>query len=194
MKESFVFHESYIKHLPKDAISTWTLYIIEYGLYGKEPPIEKETFENTVWQGIKERIDAETEKYKEISEKRKEAAKKRYEKYYANKTNTEKTDDFINQSENQSEKTESTVKNKKFEKPTVEEIKEYCKERNNKINANQFYDFYESKDWKVGNQKMKNWQACIRTWEVRDKNSNFGKPKNLIGNEGEVPEEYFSLM
>lgn len=57
----------------------------------------------------------------------------------------------------------------KFIKPDIEEIKEYCKERNNKIDANAFYDFYESKGWKVGNQSMKNWKACIRTWEQRNK-------------------------
>ena len=58
---------------------------------------------------------------------------------------------------------------KKFVKPTIEEIQEYCLERKNGINANAFYDFYESKDWMVGKNKMKNWKACIRTWEQRDK-------------------------
>ena len=60
------------------------------------------------------------------------------------------------------------IKRKKFEKPTIEEIENYCKERNNGINANAFYDFYESKDWYVGKNKMKDWKACIRTWEQRD--------------------------
>ena len=59
------------------------------------------------------------------------------------------------------------IKRKRFEKPTIEEIEEYCKERNNGINANAFYDFYESKDWYVGKNRMKNWKACIRTWEQR---------------------------
>ena len=59
------------------------------------------------------------------------------------------------------------IKRKKFEKPTIEEIAEYCKERNNGINANAFYDFYESKDWYVGKNRMKDWKACVRTWEQR---------------------------
>ena len=58
---------------------------------------------------------------------------------------------------------------KKFVKPTLDEIQEYCLERKNGINANAFYDFYESKDWMVGKNKMKDWKACIRTWEQRDK-------------------------
>lgn len=57
---------------------------------------------------------------------------------------------------------------KKWKKPTVDEIKEYCKERNNGIDANTFYDFYESKNWFVGKNKMKDWKACVRTWEKRN--------------------------
>ena len=58
---------------------------------------------------------------------------------------------------------------RKFSKPTLEEINQYCLERNNGINAEAFYDFYECKDWYVGKNKMKDWKACIRTWEQRDK-------------------------
>ena len=60
------------------------------------------------------------------------------------------------------------TKTKRFIKPTIEEIDNYCKERKNGINANAFYDFYESKDWYVGKNKMKDWKACIRTWEQRN--------------------------
>ena len=58
-------------------------------------------------------------------------------------------------------------KRKIFIKPTIEEIQDYCLERNNGINAEAFYDFYESKDWYVGKNKMKDWKACVRTWERR---------------------------
>ena len=57
---------------------------------------------------------------------------------------------------------------KKFVKPTINEIQEYCIERNNGINAEAFYDFYESKNWYVGKNKMKDWKACVRTWEQRN--------------------------
>ena len=53
-------------------------------------------------------------------------------------------------------------------KPTIKEIENYCLERNNAIDPEQFYDFYESKGWLVGKNKMKNWQAAIRTWEKRN--------------------------
>lgn len=54
-------------------------------------------------------------------------------------------------------------------KPTVEEIKKYCQERNNSIDAERFYDYYESNGWKVGRNPMKDWKATIRTWEKNDK-------------------------
>ena len=60
------------------------------------------------------------------------------------------------------------AKRKRFAKPTIDEIQEYCKERNNGINAEAFYDFYESKNWYVGKNKMQDWKACVRTWEQRD--------------------------
>lgn len=58
---------------------------------------------------------------------------------------------------------------KRFTKPTIKGIQDYCKERNNGINAEAFYDFYESKDWYVGKNKMKDWKACVRTWEQRER-------------------------
>lgn len=60
------------------------------------------------------------------------------------------------------------IKRKRFIKPTIEEIQAYIEERNNGINANAFYDFYESKNWYVGKNKMKDWKACMRTWEQRN--------------------------
>lgn len=53
----------------------------------------------------------------------------------------------------------------RFKKPTLEEVEEYCKERNNGINAESFIDFYESKGWKVGKTPMKDWKAAVRNWE-----------------------------
>lgn len=57
----------------------------------------------------------------------------------------------------------------RFTKPTLEEISAYCLERGNNINPQKFYDYYESVGWKVGKNPMKNWQACIRTWEQKEK-------------------------
>lgn len=66
--------------------------------------------------------------------------------------------------------------NFRFKKPTVEEIAAYCAERKNNVDPQAFFDFYESKGWRVGNQPMKDWKACIRTWERREQASGSGKP------------------
>lgn len=63
--------------------------------------------------------------------------------------------------------TQTHTKKKKttrFVPPTVEEVKQYCEENNYKLDAQYFVDFYESKGWMVGKNKMKSWQASVRTW------------------------------
>ncbi len=67
-------------------------------------------------------------------------------------------------------------------KPSVEEIKQYCLERNNGIDAEQFFDFYESKNWFVGKNKMKNWQAAVRTWEKRKQQNPTSKIDQQLDN------------
>lgn len=59
----------------------------------------------------------------------------------------------------------SPTKAKRFVKPTLSEIEQYCIERNNNVNAEQFFDYYESNGWKVGKNSMKDWKAAVRTWE-----------------------------
>ena len=52
-------------------------------------------------------------------------------------------------------------------KPSLAEIRAYCTQRQNKVDAQQFYDFYQSKGWMVGSQEMRDWKASVRTWERR---------------------------
>lgn len=54
---------------------------------------------------------------------------------------------------------------KKFIPPTVEEVKNYCDERNNGIDAEAFVAFYDSKGWMIGKNKMKSWKSAVITWE-----------------------------
>lgn len=57
----------------------------------------------------------------------------------------------------------------RFQKPSLSEVAQYCRERANKVDPEQFYNFYESNDWKVGKNAMKDWHAAVRTWEKREK-------------------------
>ena len=56
-------------------------------------------------------------------------------------------------------------KRKRFVPPTLEEIKAYCVERKNGVDAQRFFDYYTSNGWLVGKNKMKDWKAAVRTWE-----------------------------
>lgn len=70
------------------------------------------------------------------------------------------------------DKNRSDIDNKKngaFAPPSLQEVSDYCNERSNGINPNQWYDFYSAKGWMVGKNKMKDWKAAVRTWENRDK-------------------------
>jgi len=49
--------------------------------------------------------------------------------------------------------------------PTLSEVEEYCKQRGNNVNPQKFCDFYDSKGWMIGKNKMKSWKAAVRTWE-----------------------------
>lgn len=63
-------------------------------------------------------------------------------------------------------------KTKRFIPPSVEEVEQYCLERSNNIDAQSFIDFYESKGWMIGKNKMKDWKAAVRTWERSRKQEN----------------------
>jgi hypothetical protein len=56
---------------------------------------------------------------------------------------------------------------KRFVPPSVDEVREYCRERMNSVDPQTFVDFYAGKDWMVGKTKMADWKACVRTWERR---------------------------
>ena len=63
--------------------------------------------------------------------------------------------------------------NKQFTPPSLEDVAEYCKERNNNIDAMQFIDYYSARGWRFNNGgKMKDWRATVRTWERRNYSNN----------------------
>lgn len=78
-------------------------------------------------------------------------------------TNTEIDKDRLNKRESKREKNAS-----RFTPPQVEEVKQYCVERGNGIDAEAFIDYYTARGWKIGSQLMKDWKAAVRTWERRN--------------------------
>ena len=131
-----------------------------------------------------------------------------YKKGYSNQAGTYVIVSFVTQNDTQSDtqddtqdntqsghtlctlnKLNKTKQNKKeniqrktFSKPTVEEVKAYCSERKNNVDAEKFCDFYESKGWKVGKEPMRDWKASVRTWERSSTSKPPGKPTNAYIN------------
>ena len=83
---------------------------------------------------------------------------------------------------------EIRITNKLFKKPSVNDVELYCIERDNKIDAISFVNFYESKGWMVGKNKMKDWRACVRTWEMRAKNKKTYAPKSMSKLDAQINE------
>ena len=84
----------------------------------------------------------------------------------------------------------TTTKRKRFEKPSISDIKQYCMERNNNVNAEQFFDYYESNGWKVGKNSMKDWKAAVRTWE----RSEYRKPTQKKNSKQDAINDLRDLM
>lgn len=76
--------------------------------------------------------------------------------------NNNNNDNNVNKEENNNI---GGVKNSKFLPPTVDEVRAYCEERNNGVDAEAFINHYTSNGWMVGRNKMKDWKASVRTWE-----------------------------
>ena len=97
-----------------------------------------------------------------------------------NKQNTNKQNtNELNTNENE--------KSKRFTIPTLEEIQNYCNERQNKINPEYFLDYYTARDWKFNNGgKMKDWKATIRNWERLEKNREQQQNKKSVFDENKL--------
>ena len=121
-------------------------------------------------------LERNTEKYQKRVETNKKNIAKRWNEEdtkntngkngIQNDTNDTNGNDSDSVSDNVNENDlKENIKRKVFTKPTTEEVKAYCAERKNNVDPDKFIDFYESKGWVIGKNPMKDWKACVRTWE-----------------------------
>lgn len=88
------------------------------------------------------------------------------------------------------QKEKDQPRNAKFVPPSLEEVREYCRERNNDIDAERFIDYYSSNGWKVGGKSpMKDWKASVRLWEKRNKEQGYA-PKQTKPDVPYMQKEY----
>lgn len=117
-----------------------------------------------VRQGIQKPNKVYIRKLKNFTSESKKILLQEVKNFNTNDTDISDTD--INDTERYTETRKQGTHN--FEKPTVEEINDYCLERENDVDPEAFFDFYESKGWKVGRNPMKDWKAAVRNWERND--------------------------
>jgi len=106
-------------------------------------------------------------------------------KYDCYQEQTDDTNKPLTNNQQATNKQLTTNKNDKKERmifivPTLQEVSAYCQERNNNVDSQKFFDFYESKGWMVGKNKMKDWKAAVRTWEDKSKSNQVEEPKELL--------------
>ena len=144
--------------------------MLEYASSGAEPDLRGN--ERFIWPTAKSEIDRQSESYKARCETNRKNITSRYESIRIatnrNESYQDKDKDKDKDKENISFPPDGVKDSARAHRPTVEEVAAYCRERGNSVDAERFVDFYASKGWKVGNQPMKDWKACVRTWERRE--------------------------
>ena len=174
MRDSIVFYRSFyeaIKEIPLEEQGVVYNAIYGYALDGIEP--ELTGIAKAIFLLVKPQIDANNSRYENGKKggkpKTNQTETKAEPKPNQDVTETEPNVN-VNVNVNENDLKENT-KRKVFAKPPAEEVKAYCVERKNNVDANKFIDFYESKGWLIGKNPMKDWKACIRTWEKTSNNS-----------------------
>lgn len=183
-KESFVFYRSFantIDRLPAEIQLPLYKAITAYALDMKAPSFEDcqdKVFLEAIWESIRPQLDANHKRYlngcKGAEYGRLGGAPKgnqnaRKKQPLINPKTTPNVNDNDNVNDNVVIGKNTT---KKFIKPTVEEIREYCTSRRNSVDAEKFHDYYEANGWKIGKNSMKDWKAAVRTWEKNTQDSN----------------------
>lgn len=140
--------------------------IIQYGLHGIEPETFYSEALEIAWTICKDLIDQQQHRREVNAANR--AGKKAEPATNKENLATEPQPEEKPAQEIQPEK----PKRKNFVKPTVEEIEAFCKEKKYTVNAQQFFNYYESNGWKIGRNAMKSWQAAVQNWNTREKANN----------------------
>jgi len=113
------------------------------------------------------RLEEEVDKRKAYSESRRNNRKKKED---MNNTSSS----YVEHMENENEIEDLIVKKKvvRFQKPTIEQLKEYMREQGMNDIAENWLNHYEANGWMVGKNKMKDWKASVRTWKLNNLKNN----------------------
>jgi hypothetical protein len=108
-----------------------------------------------------------------ISEARSKAGSNKKEQTETNENKPEQNESNSPKEKEKEKDKEREDKKERFSPPTVEQVREYCRERGNNIDPEYFVAYYTNRDWKLSNgRKMRDWRLAVVTWEK----NNFSKP------------------
>lgn len=89
---------------------------------------------------------------------------------------------------------------KRFIPPTLEQVQEYCTQRQNNVDPQYWFDYYSSNGWKVGKNSMQDWKASVRTWERNSYQSantsqrgSKTKPRNALVPAADMPDDKMDI-
>lgn len=138
-------------------------------------PAEFAGNERFIWPAAKQLIDLTYSENLRLAENGKKGGRPKSKQNQTEPTETNKNQTEPNESHKEKKSNikkgnikENNTDIRRFAPPTLQEVTDYCMERGNSVDPSRFIDFYASKGWKVGNQPMKDWKACVRTWEQRE--------------------------
>ena len=167
-RNSFVFYKSFFDALvdlnDDDRLACFDA-ICKYALFGDEP--DEKGVASAILKMARPSIDRNNERYENGC--RGGRPKKTESKPNTNQARTNE-EPYVYEYDYEYAY-EDKKKNTRFKKPTVDDVREYCRQRGNHVNAEKFVAHYESNGWKVGKNPMKNWKSAVITWEKRDEES-----------------------
>ena len=176
MRDSVLFYRSFydaLKNIPPDERLKVYDAIMEYGMYGRDPDLDGVAL--AIFLLAKPQIDANNKRYENGCK----AKKKRTVSETEANSKQDSSECEAKEKEKEKEKVKVKDNNKIFKPPTVDDVRAYCTERGNNVDPRSFVDFYESKGWMIGKNKMKDWKAAVRTWERSETKTRQGETAKL---------------
>lgn len=171
MRDSFIVYTSYqipLTDLSMEQRGILFTALLAYASGAEMPRMDAAV--NMAFSFIRADMDKNFEKYEKVCEKRREAGKQKKQMlsndskcYQMQASGTDNDDDNDNDLLKEIPSKEGTKKSG-FTPPTLQEVQEYVSEKGYKIDPERFIDFYQSKGWYVGKNKMKDWKSAVRNW------------------------------
>lgn len=172
-KKSFILYcdqQGLFSQLPDDIAGKLIKHI--YAYVNDENPKCEDLLLNIAFEPIKLQLKRDLVKYDHYIDKQRVNGLKGGR---PNKPKeTQETQAFLDKPKKADNDTDTDTDNdiKVFIKPTVQQIKEYMAKKEMSDSSERFYDFYQSKGWMVGKNKMKDWKAAVRTWKTNNLSNN----------------------